>query len=230
MRVLTVNAGSSSLKLRLLDDDDTVVFTEDLAAHAGRFDLSAARASIIPYADRIDSVGHRVVHGGTVFTGPVVIDAAVDDAIRGLTSLAPLHQPKSLAGITLVRQLLPDLPAVACFDTAFHAALPDEASTYAVPEVWRRDLGVRRFGFHGLSHQYASRRGAELVGGRAEGPADRLLPPRCWGFAGGSGERTIGRYHHGIHAPGRTGHGDPLRHGRSGHGHVACAVLWARGC
>ena len=111
-----------------------------------------------------DAVGHRVVHGGTRFTESVVIDGTVDRELRDLTSLAPLHQPKSLAGIDLVHELLPDLPSVACFDTAFHAHMPAEASTYAVPEDWRGRLGVRRFGFHGLSHEYASRRAADLIG------------------------------------------------------------------
>ena len=168
MRVLVVNAGSSSLKLRLLDGDDTVLFAEDLSADHGRFDLAAAGASIGGLSRQIDSVGHRVVHGGTAFTEPVVIDDAVDRKLQELTSLAPLHQPKSLAGIDLVRDVLPGTPAVACFDTAFHANMPDEATTYAVPQDWRVRLGVRRFGFHGLSHEYASRRAAEIIGGSTE--------------------------------------------------------------
>ena len=168
MRVLVVNAGSSSLKLRLLDEDNTVLFTEDLSAHDGRFDLAAAGASISSHSHQIDSVGHRVVHGGTAFTEPVVIDDAVDRKLRELTSLAPVHQPMSLAGIGLVRHVLRGTPAVACFDTAFHANMPDEATTYAVPEDWRIRLGVRRFGFHGLSHEYASRRAADIIGGSTE--------------------------------------------------------------
>ena len=165
MRVLVVNAGSSSLKLRLLSEEDTVLFAEELPADQGRFDLATAGASIGRLSHQIDSVGHRVVHGGTAFAGPVVIDDAVERTLRELTSLAPLHQPTSLAGIDLVRNVLPGIPAVACFDTAFHATMPDEATTYAVPEDWRVQFGVRRFGFHGLSHQYASHRGADLIGG-----------------------------------------------------------------
>jgi len=168
MRVLVVNAGSSSLKLRLLDEDDTVLFADDFSTHHERFDLAAASASIANHSRLIDSVGHRVVHGGTTFTEPVVIDDVVDRKLRELASLAPLHQPKSLAGIDLVRDVLRATPAVACFDTAFHANMPDEATTYAVPQDWRVRLGVRRFGFHGLSHEYASRRAADIIGGSTE--------------------------------------------------------------
>jgi len=168
MRVLVVNAGSSSLKLRLLEQDNSVLSAEDGPAEHGLFDLAAARAAILKLSGQVDAVGHRVVHGGTRFAGSVVIDDIVDRDLRDLTGLAPLHQPKSLAGIDLVRELLPDRPAVACFDTAFHAHMPPEATTYAVPEDWRERLGARRFGFHGLSHEYASRRAADLIG-RPEG-------------------------------------------------------------
>jgi len=97
---------------------------------------------------------------------PVRIDDEVERRLRALTDLAPLHQPKSLAGIDALRKLLPDVPAVACFDTAFHATLPDIASTYAIPAEWQERYGIRRYGFHGLSHGYASRRCAELTGAR----------------------------------------------------------------
>ncbi len=182
MRVLVVNAGSSSLKLRLLDEDNKVLLAEDAVAEHGIFDLVAARAAILKMGHQADAVGHRVVHGGTQFTESVVIDADVDRALRDLTALAPLHQPKSLTGIDLVHELLPDLPAVACFDTAFHAHMPAEASTYAVPEDWRGRLGVRRFGFHGLSHEYASRQAADLIGR----PAEELRIVTCHLGAGAS--------------------------------------------
>jgi acetate kinase len=163
MLVLVVNAGSSSLKLRLLDDRDQVVRSADLPApdpDAGDRDLTrTVRDWPAP-----DAVGHRIVHGGTRFTGPVLVDGAVEKALRELTDLAPLHQPKSLAAYDAVRRLLPDVAAVACFDTAFHASLPAAAATYAVPREWRQRYGVRRYGFHGLSHAYCSRRAAELLG------------------------------------------------------------------
>ncbi len=111
-----------------------------------------------------DAAGHRVVHGGTRFTGPVVIDDATLKELDDLTALAPLHQPTALELIRLLRRLRPDLAAVACVDTAFHATLPPWAYTYPVPVDWRERLGVRRFGFHGLSHAWASRRAAQLVG------------------------------------------------------------------
>ncbi|TAM81737.1 MAG: acetate/propionate family kinase [Jatrophihabitans sp.] len=163
MRVLVVNAGSSSLKLRLLDGADTVAETADLPADAGGFDTGAVRATVGEWPPP-DRVGHRVVHGGTEFTGAVLVDPEVTARVRALADLAPLHQRKSLAGLAAVTQALPAVPAVACFDTAFHRTLPPEVSTYPVPASWRRRWGVRRYGFHGLSHAYASRRALELTG------------------------------------------------------------------
>jgi acetate kinase len=93
-----------------------------------------------------------------------VVDAEVEQALRDLVDLAPLHQPKSLAALDAVSRALPELPAVACFDTAIHATLPPEAATFALPARWRERWGLRRYGFHGLSHAYASRRVGELIG------------------------------------------------------------------
>jgi len=104
------------------------------------------------------------VHGGERFRAAVRIDTPVKRALRELSDLAPLHQPKSLAALDAVSARLPRLPAVACFDTAFHATLPPAASTYALPPAWRERLGVRRFGFHGLSHGWVARRAPELLG------------------------------------------------------------------
>jgi len=117
----------------------------------------------------IDAVGHRIVHGGIEFVEPVVIDDDVVRRLEALTDLAPLHQPKSLRGLELVGKALPGVPAVACFDTAFHAHIPAAAATYALPREWRRRWSLRRFGFHGLSHAYASRRAAELAGVAVDG-------------------------------------------------------------
>jgi acetate kinase len=160
-RVLVVNAGSSSLKMRVLEGGQ-VTATSDLAADKDGFDEEGLADFLhdVP----LDAVGHRVVHGGTRFTAPTLLDDDVVKALRDLTDLAPLHQPKSLAGIDAVAALLPDVPAVACFDTAFHATLPEAASTYALPLDWRQRWDVRRYGFHGLSHAYAARRAAEIVG------------------------------------------------------------------
>jgi acetate kinase len=167
-RILVVNAGSSSLKLRVLDDDDTVVGTADLPAPRGSTDAGAVAAAIRGFG-AVAAVGHRIVHGGTQFSSPVVIDAAITARLRALTDLAPLHQPKSLAALDAVNEVLPGVPAVACFDTAFHATLPAAASTYALPAEWRKRWDLRRFGFHGLSHAYATRRATELLGRPAAG-------------------------------------------------------------
>jgi acetate kinase len=163
MRVLVVNAGSSSLKLRLLDDRDNVVADEDLPADTDGFDAAAVTDAVHAWP-RPDVVGHRIVHGGTDFVGAVRIDEPVRDRLRELADLAPLHQAKSLAGLDAACSALPDVPAIACFDTAFHSTMGEAARTYAVPAEWRERYGVRRFGFHGLSHAYASRRGVELLG------------------------------------------------------------------
>jgi acetate kinase len=163
LRVLVVNAGSSSVKLRLLDGADTLLGDVDLDAPHSEVDQSELLAAVEGWEP--DVVGHRVVHGGTRFREAVRIDADVRHALEGLTDLAPLHQRKSLAGIDAVSRALPDVPAVACFDTAFHSTLPEAAATYALPRDLRERFDVRRYGFHGLSHAYASRRAAELVDG-----------------------------------------------------------------
>lgn len=162
MHLLAVNVGSSSLKLSVLDGERTVA-AEDLSSPGGRLDDRAV-AEVAERHGPFDAVGHRVVHGGAAFTSSVVIDAEVRRQLQALVDLAPLHLPRSLAGIDLVARLLPGSVAVACFDTAFHADLPPAAATYALPEEWRRRWGLRRFGFHGLSHAWASRRVAELSG------------------------------------------------------------------
>jgi acetate kinase len=162
MRVLVVNAGSSSLKLRVLDPDDRVVGSSDLPQPT-EGSIGTGLAEAIRGFGQVDAVGHRIVHGGTTFTGPVRIDEDVESRLRALADLAPLHQPKSLAALDAVHEVLPSVPAVACFDTAFHTSLPPAAATYAIPKDWRERLGVRRYGFHGLSHAYASRRAAEML-------------------------------------------------------------------
>ena len=148
MRVLVVNAGSSSLKVDLVADGRAVEHWDGLPDPP----------------PEVDAVGHRVVHGGPDLTVPVVVDAAVERRLRALVDLAPLHQPKSLAAMDAVRAVLPDTPAVACFDTAFHATIGAAAATFALPAEWRTRWTLRRYGFHGLSHAYASRRAAELAG------------------------------------------------------------------
>ena len=163
MRVLVVNAGSLTLKLRVVDEDGAALATRDLPALRGAED-GAALAALLAGLPAVEAVGHRVVHGGTQFSGPTLVDDAVVAALAGLTDLAPLHQPKALLGIAAARAALPGLPHVACFDTAFHAGIPPAAATYALPREWTRRFNLRRYGFHGLSHAYAARRAGELLG------------------------------------------------------------------
>jgi acetate kinase len=161
--ILVVNAGSSSLKLRVLDASDAVVGSADLPAPRGSTDAGLIADAVAGFGE-IAAVGHRIVHGGTRYSGPVRIDDAVEANLRALTDLAPLHQPKSLAALAAVNAVLPGVPAVACFDTAFHADMPAAATTYAIPREWRTRWALRKYGFHGLSHAYASRRAAAMVG------------------------------------------------------------------
>ncbi len=162
MRVLVVNAGSSSLKLRLLDAHDTIERSADLPADPDGLDTSRL-ADLLQGWGEPDVVGHRIVHGGTRFTGPVRIDDNVRAQLEDLTDLAPLHQPKSLAALDAVTVQLPGIAAVACFDTAFHTTIPAAAATYAIPLEWRDRYAIRRYGFHGLSHAYSAHRAAELL-------------------------------------------------------------------
>jgi acetate kinase len=162
VRVLCVNTGSSSVKLRLLDAADVVVADHDADAPGEDIDDDAIAAGLDGFGEA-DVVAHRIVHGGRRSAGALVDDGLVAE-LRALSPLAPLHQPKALAAIAAVSRMRPGTPAVACFDTAFHARMPAAASTYAVPREWRERFGLRRFGFHGLSHSYAARRGAALLG------------------------------------------------------------------
>lgn len=180
-RVLVVNAGSSSLKLRLLERDDTIVDGKDLPAPRGRADESAIAAAIGRFGG-VQAVGHRIVHGGTQFSGPVLIDARVKRTLRTLIDLAPLHQPISLAALDAVDVALPGVASVACFDTAFHASMPPAAATYALPREWRKRWDLKRYGFHGLSHSYASRRAGEIL----ERSLDGLRVVTCHLGAGAS--------------------------------------------
>ena len=162
-RVLVVNAGSSTLKLSVVEADGRSTGAKTLETLQGTL-APRVVADAIAGLGHVDAVGYRVVHGGTEFSTATVIDDGIVGRLRALTPLAPLHQPRSLAAIDVVRAALPDVPHVACFDTAFHATIPAVAATYALPRDWRERWPLRRFGFHGLSHAYAARRTAELVG------------------------------------------------------------------
>jgi acetate kinase len=140
--VLVVNAGSTSLKLSAVAPDGS---SDPVAS------LESAPAEVV-------AVAHRVVHGGTRFRDSVAIDDAVAGELAELTDLAPLHNAPALAAIEEARRVLPHVPHVAVFDTAFHATIPEHAATYALPRRWRDDWGIRRYGFHGLSVEWAAER------------------------------------------------------------------------
>ena len=169
MRVLVVNAGSSSLKLSLVDADTGELLGHeeldrgtDATRHAGGdADLDAALERL--RAHEADAVGHRVVHGGWRHDPTPVDDGLLAD-LDGLDELAPLHNRVAVAAIRELRERLPELPHVACFDTAFHATLPEAARRYALPPDWVERFGIRRYGFHGLSVAWAVERSAELLG------------------------------------------------------------------
>ena len=167
MRVLAVNAGSSSLKLSLVDSDGSTLAERELETPDAEIDPEELRSALDGGLSDANVVGHRIVHGGERFRDPVLIHGDVEAALRALVDLAPLHQPKSLAALDAVSEALPDLPAVACFDTAFHATLTPAAYTYALPADWRERWGVRRYGFHGLSHAWIASRAPQLLGRRA---------------------------------------------------------------
>jgi acetate kinase len=162
-RVLVLNSGSSSLKYRLFSGADTVAkgIVENIGETGSSTpDHEAALRSVLDGLDLagLGAVGHRVVHGGERFAHPTVITDEVVTGIRELVPLAPLHNPANLSGIEVARRLLPHAPSVAVFDTAFHQTMPPAAATYALDAGLARSLGIRRYGFHGTSHAYVSRR------------------------------------------------------------------------
>ncbi|WP_405100285.1 acetate/propionate family kinase [Micromonospora sp. NBC_01412] len=168
-RVLVLNCGSSSVKYRLYDGDevrDSGTVERVGEPGGGPADHETAVREILGRLDLagLTAVGHRVVHGGQRFAEPVLIDDAVFSAIEDLVPLAPLHNPANLAGIRVTREALPGVPQVAVFDTAFHHTLPEAAATYAIDRDTARRYAIRRYGFHGTSHAYVSRRTAELLG------------------------------------------------------------------
>jgi acetate kinase len=162
MRVLVVNTGSSSLKLRVVGAAWTVEASRDVQGWNGQ----GSADELTAFFERVavcDAVGHRVVHGGPGHNGPVVLDESIIDELAALEPLAPGHQARAVDAIRAVTAVCPQVPAVGCFDTAFHARLPAAAATYAVPREWRERWALRRYGFHGLSHAWASRRAAAML-------------------------------------------------------------------
>jgi acetate kinase len=199
MKVLIVNAGSSSLKYQLIDMEDEKTLAKGLVERIGidgskltqnvndkKFvveakmsnHVEASRYMIRALTDKevgalsdmggINAVGHRVLHGGERFTKSVIIDDEVMDAIEANIPLGPLHNPANLMGIKACKQVMPDTPMVAVFDTAFHQTMPPEAYMYGVPFEYYERLKVRRYGFHGTSHRYVSAKAAEFLGKNRE--------------------------------------------------------------
>ncbi len=196
MKVLVINTGSSTVKFSLIESDGEVVLLEGLAdwsAHPQRLEVRRPGApparsplEVRGHADAVAAVlgnlaqgdlagvaavGHRVVHGGPVYTASVRVTPEVKARLAELAEMAPLHNAINLEGIEAAERVLPRVPQVAVFDTAFHATLSEAARTYAVPYDWT-EQGLRRYGFHGLSHAYCADRAVQLLG---RGPAGLRL-------------------------------------------------------
>jgi acetate kinase len=170
MKILVLNAGSSSLKFDLWETTAEMIAADsDLLLQQGEVERVASMAEAIATVFAkvkipIHAVGHRVVHGGDRFTTSVIIDAEVEKGIEELSVLAPLHNPHNLEAIRAARAHLPDAVQVAVFDTAFHHTLPPPAYAYALPYKYLTEKGIRRYGFHGISHRYVSWRFAQIHG------------------------------------------------------------------
>ena len=167
-RVLVLNCGSSSVKYRLFDDESMVAggLVERIGEPGG--DAPNHETALRQSIEKLDlgaltAVGHRIVHGGTRFAAPARVDPELVAAVRDLIPLAPLHLPANLAGLDVAQRLLPETPQVAVFDTAFHQTMPPTSATYAIDTDVAARYGIRRYGFHGTSHSYVSKRTARLL-------------------------------------------------------------------
>jgi acetate kinase len=192
-KMIAINAGSSSLKFQLFEMPSEEVITKGLVERIGLkdsiFTISVngekikdvldipdhevavkmlldklISNEIIKSLDEIEGVGHRVVHGGEEFDDSVLITDEVLAKIAKLSELAPLHNPANLTGIRAFQQVLPNVPAVAVFDTAFHQTMPENSFLYSLPYNYYKEFGIRKYGFHGTSHKYVSQRAAEMLG------------------------------------------------------------------
>ncbi|WGH90025.1 acetate kinase [Auritidibacter ignavus] len=181
MLILVINSGSSSLKYQVRELDESGADTEkpvlaegiierigqpdsEISDHAQALDIVSGQLEDVLDGRTIDAAGHRVVHGGERFQAPALVTNEVIRAIDALAPLAPLHNPPSAAGLRAMREKWPDIPQVVVFDTSFHTSMPAEAWRYAVPESWYTDYGIRRYGFHGTSHDLVTGLTAELIG------------------------------------------------------------------
>jgi len=196
MKILVINAGSSSLKYQLFDMENEFVtakglcerigisgsvlthkptggspvkYTEDMPDHVSAIKLvfkalTAPDGGVIKDMNEINAVGHRVLHGGDKFSDSIIIDEAVKAAIREYIPLGPLHNPANLMGIEACEKIMPGVPQVAVFDTAFHQTMPPKAYMYAIPYEYYKKYKIRRYGFHGTSHKFVAARTLKLLG------------------------------------------------------------------
>ena len=262
MKILVINAGSSSLKFQLIDMENESVIAKGLVERIGtvdpttdltyswngkkikekqlkkskthseamemvldvlvgkdRTDLEVSDdgqhltgTGVIADLSEIGAVGHRVLHGGEKFTASCLIDDACIEAIKENIPLGPLHNPANLMGIEACQKVLPNVPQVAVFDTAFHQTMPPKAFRYGLPNHYYTDLHMRKYGFHGTSHRFIAGRASELFGENKKvivchlGNGSSLSAVR---------ERQVRGHHHGHHPAGRSADGHPLRHAGS---------------
>jgi acetate kinase len=174
MKILVLNSGSSSVKYRLFDGTETLAKglierIGESGGDAGDHETALQQVMAALDVEGLGAVGHRVVHGGSKFGKATVVDDELFAVIEGLVPLAPLHNPAALSGIAVARKLLPDVPQLAVFDTAFHQTIPPDGAAYAIDASLAERWQIRRYGFHGTSHAYVARKTAELLGL----PADR---------------------------------------------------------
>ena len=152
-----IKANGVKLETKLANSDRRLILSKMLDT------LTGGETKVIEQLSEIDIVGHRVVHGGTEYSQATMITPEVKDAIARFSPLAPAHNPANLEGIEAIEEILGDIPQVAVFDTAFHSQMPSQAVVYPIPYEWL-DKGIRRYGFHGISHQYCAQRTAQLLG------------------------------------------------------------------
>lgn len=180
MRILVINCGSSSIKYKLFAMPAHRLISKGLIEHIGEKgsavqDHYAGLRIVLKKVDGVGAVGHRVVHGAEKFKKPVLINAAVIRKIKQCCSIAPLHNPANLAGILACKKLLPGIRQVAVFDTAFHQTLPDYAYIYGLPYKYYHKFGIRKYGFHGTSHEYVAHEAAKIL----KRPLDKLKLITC---------------------------------------------------
>ena len=177
MKILVINSGSSSIKYKLYEFPQRKLITKGLIEKIGEEGSSISnhnegmkvlfsnllKENVVKSFNEISAIGHRVVHGGEVFTKPHIIDDEVIKKVKECLELAPLHNPANLAGIEAVKQLMPDIKQVAVFDTAFHQSIPQKAYMYAIPFEYYKKYGIRRYGFHGTSHQFVAEKASCIL-------------------------------------------------------------------